>query len=368
MTESFDVVVLGGGVIGCASALRLAEAGAKVVVYERSAPGAEASSAAAGILGAQIEARAPGPATDLSLASRELWPGFAEKLRKGTGIDVEQRTCGVLELASDAAGLDAVASHAAWQTELGLTVERLDAEAVRAIEPALAGELAGGVRFVGDGRVDPPKLMRAVQVAASRAGVRFTTGTQARSVEHARGRVTGVSLDDGRAIAAAHVVVAAGSWSSLIGGLPIERLAVRPARGQIVELTTGAPLFRSVVFAPGCYFSPRDDGRLLVGSTLEFVGFRREVTARAVRDLLDAALRIAPALADAAIGRTWSGFRPATDSGRPLLGPAGVEGLVLATGHFRNGILLAPITAEIVHASVLGRPPPLDLAPFALAP
>lgn len=367
MAESYDVVVIGGGVMGCASAWLLAESGARVVVLERSVPGAEASSAAAGILGAQVEAHAPGAMTDLSLASRERWTGFAERLRNATGIDVEQRTCGVLELASDAAGLDTIEAHATWQTELGLSVERLDQEAVRAIEPALEGPLAGGVRFAADGRVDPPKLLKALYVAARRAGARFSTGTYVRRVEHAAGRVSGVALEDGSTIGAAHVVVAAGSWSTLVAGLPLEAGAVRPARGQIIELDVREPILRSVVFAPGCYLMPRDDGRLLVGSTLEFVGFRREVTARAVRDLLDAALRIVPALEGAAIGRTWSSFRPYTESGHPLLGPTPIAGLALATGHFRNGILLAPITAEIVRAVVLGRPPPLDLSPFSVA-
>jgi glycine oxidase len=159
-------------------------------------------------------------------------------------------------------------------------------------------------------------------------------------------------------------VVGAGSWSSLIAGLGIDAGAVRPARGQIVELSTPAPLLSGVVFGPRCYLVPRDDGRTLVGSTLEFVGYKKSVTARAVRDLLAAAIELCPALDDATLGRAWSNFRPYTSDERPLLGPAELPGLVLASGHYRNGILLAPISAEIVEAAVFGERSPIDLAPF----
>src|SRR6185295_6367290 len=152
------------------------------------------------------------------------------------------------------------------------------------------------------------------------------------------GRSAGVSLEDGRKLAARNVVVAAGSWTTLVGGTGLASDAVRPARGQIVELSTPAPLLKRVVFGPHCYVVPRDDGRTLIGSTLEFVGYRREVTARAVRDLLAGAIDLVPALADASLGRTWSNFRPYSETGTPLLGPTEVKGLLLATGHHRNGI------------------------------
>jgi glycine oxidase len=160
------------------------------------------------------------------------------------------------------------------------------------------------------------------------------------------------------------VVLAAGSWSTLVAGVPLQAGDVRPARGQIVELEGSDPLLQGVVFGPGCYLVPRDDGRVLVGSTLEFVGYRREVTARAVRDLLVAAIDLVPALADVSLGRTWSSFRPYSETGVPLLGPSEVERLLLATGHHRNGILLAPITAEIIRAATMGDAPPIDLTPF----
>jgi glycine oxidase len=364
VAHTADVVLIGGGVMGCASALTLADAGAKVIVLERSVPGAEASSAAAGILGAQAEAHDPGAFTDLALESRARYAAWTERLRTATGIDVGYRPCGVLRVAVGGAGLGMLEAESAWQVRAGLAVEYLDGAAVLGLEPALA-PVAGAIRFPDDARVDPPLLLKALHIAATAAGAEFRSGAYVRGVCTANGRATGVELDDGSILAAGHVVVAAGSWSTLVEGLPLERTAVRPARGQIVELDARAPILRSVVFGPGCYVVPRDDGRVLVGSTLEFVGYRREVTARAVHDLVGAAIGMVPALADAALGRAWSNFRPYTDSGRPLLGATRIQNLWLATGHHRNGILLAPITAEIIGALVRGAVPPLDLRPFS---
>jgi glycine oxidase len=220
------------------------------------------------------------------------------------------------------------------------------------------------VLFPRDGRVDPPLLLRALHIAAGAAGARFQTGAYVKSIDVDAGAVRGVFLEDGSRLACNQVVLAAGSWSTLVGGTPLASGAVRPARGQIVELEAPAPPIGRVIFGPRCYLVPRDDGRVLIGSTLEFVGYRREVTARAVRDLLDAAIELVPSLGGAAIGRMWSSFRPYT-GGLPFLGPTDVRGLLLATGHHRNGILLAPITAEIVRAAVCGEATPIDLAPFA---
>lgn len=366
MSDAYDVVILGGGVMGCASAWLLAEAGLRVRVLERSVPGAEASSSAAGILGAQIEAHSPGPMLDLSLASQARFASWAERLREATGIDIEHRESGVLQVTADADELETLRSRARWQTEIGLEAQELDRAALRKLEPRLSESLIGGFRFPRDARIDPPRFLKALHIAASRAGARFSSGTYVAKIEQEGGRAIGAILEDGSLVRGRHIVVAAGSWSTLIGGLPLERGAVRPARGQIVELELSEPIIESVVFGKGCYLVPRDDGRLLVGSTLELVGYRREVTAKAVRDLLDAALRLAPSLESANLGRCWSSFRPYTESGRPLLGPTEIEGLILATGHFRNGILLAPITAEIVKAAVLGEGGVVELKGFGV--
>jgi glycine oxidase len=358
-----DVLLIGGGVMGCASALALASAGVSVVVLERSVPGAEASSAAAGILGAQAEAHEPGPFFELARSSLDRYPAWAEELARVTGIDIGYRRCGTLRVAGNEAARAEIEREIAWQRRAGLPLEWLDGAALSRLEPEIA-EGNAGVHFPEDGRVDPPLLLRALHIAARSAGARFQSGAYVRTIEVDGGAVRGVALEDGSRQSCEHVVLAAGSWSTLVGGTPLAAGAVRPARGQIVELETQAPPLGRVVFGPRCYLVPRDDGRVLVGSTLEFVGYRREVTARAVRDLLDAAIELVPSLADAVMGRMWSSFRPYT-GGLPFLGPTEVRGLVLATGHHRNGILLAPITADIVRATVCGGAMPVDLAPFA---
>lgn len=363
--DTADVILVGGGVMGCACALALAGEGVRALVLERSVPGAEASSAAAGILGAQSESHGPGPFYELAERSRASYEAWTNHLREATGIDVGYRRSGVLHVAFDGSAGEKLATDVAWQVEACLEVELLDAAGVAELEPSVSAMASFGVHFARDGRVDPPLLLKALHIAAARAGVRFQTGTYVRSIDVVAGAVQGVVLEDDTRVASPNVVLAAGSWSTLVAGTPLDATAVRPARGQIVELETREPLLRRVIVGPACYLVPRDDGRVLVGSTLEFVGYRREVTALAVKNLLGAAIEIAPSLADASVNRMWSNFRPYTTRGMPLIGPTDVRGLVLATGHHRNGILLAPVTADIVRSIVIGAKPPVDLAAFS---
>src|SRR6187402_365825 len=357
-----DVLIIGGGIMGTSAAWELARHGVQCLVLERSVPGAEASSAAAGILGAQVEAHAPGPMTELCLAGRARYAKFATTLSKETRIDIGYRACGVLRVGFERRAVAKLTREVAWQSQRKLAVERLAARELSALEPQLSPKLAGGVRFAADSRVEPRALLRALHIAALARGVRFQSGAFVRRVALEGGRAVGVVLDDGSELRAGNVVVAAGSWTSLIDGLGLPAGRVIPARGQIVELQLPAPPLSHVVFGPGAYLVPRDDGRLLIGSTLEFVGYEREVTAGAVRDLLLHATALVPALERAALRATWSNFRPYTKDELPLLGRTQVPGLFLSTGHYRNGILLAPISAEIVRAAVLGEraPPPLD--------
>ncbi|HEY0465734.1 MAG TPA: glycine oxidase ThiO [Polyangiaceae bacterium] len=359
-----DVLIIGGGIMGTSAAWELAQHGVRCLVLERSVPGAEASSAAAGILGAQAEAHAPGPMTELCLASRARYAKFATTLSKETRIDVGYRPCGVLRVGFDRARVAELTRAVAWQSKRRLLVERLAARELRALEPALSPKLSGGVRFAADARVEPRALLRALHIAALARGVRFQSGAFVRRIALSAGRAVGVVLDDGSELHAKHVVVAAGSWTSLIDGLGLPPGRVIPARGQIIELELPAPPLSHVLFGPGAYLVPRDDGRLLIGSTLEFVGYEREVTAGAVRDLLLHATALVPGLERAALRGTWSNFRPYTKDELPLLGGTQIPGLILSTGHYRNGILLAPISAEIVRAAVLGQRAPLAIAAF----
>jgi glycine oxidase len=359
-----DVLIIGGGIMGTSAAWELARHGVRCLVLERSVPGAEASSAAAGILGAQAEAHAAGPMTELCLASRARYAKFAATLGKETRIDIGYRECGVLRVGFQPASVAKLTRAVAWQSKHQLSVERLKARDLAALEPALSAKLAGGVRFASDSRVEPKALLRALHIAALARGVRFQSGAFVRRIALRDGRAVGVVLDDGSELHAENVVVAAGSWTSLIDGLGLPAGRVIPARGQIVELELPTPPLSHVVFGPGAYLVPRDDGRLLIGSTLEFVGYEREVTAGAVRDLLRHATALVPSLERAALRATWSNFRPYTKDELPLLGATAIAGLFLSTGHYRNGILLAPISAEIVRAAVLGQRAPLAIEAF----
>lgn len=359
-----DVLIIGAGIMGTSAAWELARHGAKCLVLERSVPGAEASSAAAGILGAQAEAHAPGPMTQLCLASRARYEKFATTLREETRIDVGYRACGVLRVGFDRNAVTKLKRDNAWQRKHRLTVAQLTGRELNALEPALSEQLSGGVRFASDSRVEPRALLRALHIAALARGVRFRSGAFVRRVALEEGRAVGVVLDDGSILRAKNVLVAAGSWTSLIDGLGLPAGRVIPARGQIIELELPAPPLSHVVFGPGAYLVPRDDGRILIGSTLEFVGYEREVTAGAVRDLLKHATALVPALERAALRGSWSNFRPYTKDELPLLGATQIPGLFLSTGHYRNGILLAPISAEIVRAAILGQRPPLAIDAF----
>jgi glycine oxidase len=358
-----DIAIVGGGIMGSAIALRLAQHGVSVTVIERGIPGAEASSAAAGILGPQMEAEGPGPLLELGLKSRALYPELAAELREMTGIDVGYDRSGVLAVALDAAGERDLDARAAWQLARGLRADRLGGDEARVREPALGPDVRAALAFPDDGQVVARELARAFSQAAAVAGARFVTGRYVRRVVVEAEAVTGLELD-GETLPAGVVVVAAGSWSGLVEGAGVPPGIVRPARGQLVSIDTRPPLFRSVVSAPGGYLVPRRDGTVLAGSTVEMAGFKKQVTVAGLAGILTLARTLVPALADAPVTSTWSNFRPYTEDHLPVLGTTNVRGLVLATGHFRNGILLAPITADSIAALIATGHSPTDLAPF----
>jgi glycine oxidase len=356
-----DVVVIGAGLQGCGVALRLAQAGADVVVLERSIPGAEASSAAGGILSPGVEAE-PGPFHDLCMASLHRWQAFAAEVERLSGAWVAYRGGGTLEVSLDDRFTPVLAARATRLERAGIAVDVLDGEAARRLEPGLSAETRGALWFRDEASVDPRLLGRALHAAAARAGARFLQG-QVRGVAFAGGRAAGVDHESGRLEAPA-VVLAAGAWSLQVAGSGLPAGAVRPVRGQIAVLDTRPPLLSRVVFSDKGYVVPRPDGRILCGSTMEEAGFEKAVTAGGLLRVLELAVEVAPGLAAAPLVESWSNFRPATPDGMPILGPGSVPGLFYATGHYRNGVLLAPVTADAVAAAVLGRAAPVDLAPF----
>jgi glycine oxidase len=350
------VAIVGGGVMGCTAALAITERGAQVIVLERAVPGAEASSAAAGILGAQAELHgrdAHEDQADLFVDARDRWQAWALALREASGIDVGWRRSGVLRVArSDQEAAD-LGREVTWQRERGLHAEWLERARAREVEPELAESVIAAAHFPDDAQVDPPALLRALVTAIARdplATIRSGTTVEGLLVE--RDRCVGVKLDDGEVRADA-TVLAAGSWSSLVPGLPAALPRVRPVRGQMVLLDERPPRVQSIVFGASGYLVPRGDGRVLCGSTTEGVGFQRGVTAGGVQAILASALACVPSLASAQLAGTWSNFRPHTEKG-PLVGASPLEGLYLATGHYRNGILLSRSTAEAVAGAILG--------------
>jgi glycine oxidase len=339
--------------MGCATALALTGRGAEVVLLERAVPGAEASSAAAGILGAQAELHGREDEAALFLRAREGWPAWADALREVSGVDVGWRRSGVLRIARTEDERVELTQEVAWQGKRGMRAEVLEASRAREVEPQLTEDVVAAAHFPDDAQVDPPALLRALMAAIAldhRATIRSGTTVERLLVEG--DRCVGVKLDDGELRAEA-TVLAAGSWSSLVPGVPAAVPAVRPVRGQMVLLDERPPRLRTIVFGAGGYVVPRGDGRVLCGSTTEHVGFRREVTAGGVHAILASALACVPSLALAQLAGTWCNFRPHAEKGA-LVGASPLDGLFLATGHYRNGILLAKTTADAVAAAILG--------------
>lgn len=351
------VAIVGAGVMGCTTALSLAARGVDVTLLERSVPGAEASSAAAGILGAQAELHRRADDVATFVAARAAWGPWARELREHTGIDVGHRVSGVLRVARTGDERAALAEEVAWQTARSLRASLLDGAAARQIEPELSPDVVAAAHFPEDAQVDPPALLRALMAAAARSS--FVTVRAGATVERLvveSDRCVGVMLD-GAPFRADAVVLAAGSWSSLVAGLPADMPAVRPVRGQIVLLDERPPRARTIVFGGDCYVVPRGDGRVLCGSTMEHAGFRKEVTAQGLHTILSGAIACVPSLAAAQFAGAWSNFRPHAAGDRPLIGPSPMAGLFLATGHYRNGILLSKVTADAVARVVVGPAP-----------
>ena len=346
------VIVVGAGVMGSASALELAEAGAEVVLLERAVPGAEASSAAAGMLGAQLESHHDPSELSLFLRARGRYVSWAEELRRLSGVDVGHRVTGAMRLAVTEAEVAALRDTVAHHLAGGARAELLDADGARAIEPGLGDGILAAAHYPDESQVEPALLLRALAVAVARhPRVTVRSGATVSRVLTESGRAVGVVLEDSELRADA-VVLAAGAWSSLVPSAPGVLPEVRPCRGQLLELEERPPHVRTILAGRGAYIVPRGDGRVVCGSTLEFVGFRREVTAGGIHQILEGALRVLPSLASAELVRTWSSFRPHSSTEKPLVGASPLPGLVLATGHHRNGILLAKVTAEAVKSAV----------------
>ncbi len=355
--------------IGLAIAWRLALARCAVAVFERGQAGHGASWAAAGMLAAGIEAE-PGERAlyALNRASQERWPAFAAELESAAGVAVGYRDEGTLVVAPTRDDMAQLRFHFDYQRGLGIPLEWLSGAEARRREPHLHPGLAAAVLSPRDHQVDNRRLATALRRAALAAGVRLHEHAPVAAIETAAGRVTGVRLAESRQTADV-VVLAAGAWSPEIAGVPPEaRPPVRPVKGQMLALRMdpAAPLLRHVLWSPRAYLVPRQDGRLIVGATSEERGFDATLTAGGVFALLEGAWRALPGVEELAIDEMWVGFRPGSRDDAPVLGETAVPGLMLATGHHRNGILLTPVTADAVSRLILAGETDEVIRPFAI--
>jgi glycine oxidase len=369
-----EVVVVGGGVIGLAIAWRASQGGLSVTVVDPS-PGRGASWAAAGMLAPVSEIQyGENALLRLNLAAAERYPSFVAELEQATGLDVGYRTCGTLAVAFDSDDKAALDELHAFQLRLGLKADRLTGRECRRLESMLAPSVRAGLLVHGDHQVDPRRLVGALLGAAAGCGVEIVTqGAAAVIVDH--DRIGGVELDDGSRLPAEKVVLAAGCWSARIGGLPPGSVPpVRPVKGQILRLrgprdpSLLAHNLRCLVAGTSVYLVPRADGEVVIGATVEELGFDATVTAGGVRELLQDAWQVVPGIAELELVECRAGLRPGSPDNAPMLGKAaGVAGLVIAAGHYRNGILLTPVTADAVAELLVTGHPPEIIGPFTPA-
>jgi glycine oxidase len=358
-SSSSDVVVVGAGAVGLAVAWRLAQRGLRVTVLERAtAPGAGTSAVAAGMLAPISETIATElPLMRLGLASADAYPEFVQELTDASGMDPGYLRCGTLLAARDGDEAEALARELALRESLGLAVRRLRSSEARRLEPALAPALRLALEIPDDHAIDPRKLTVALARAVTAAGGDLKVLAPVRGLTTAHDRVAGVALADGSEIAAEHVVVAAGPWSSSLDGIPDgARIPIHPIKGQILRLhdPAGPGLLTRVLRMTGGYLVPRGDGRYVLGATMEERGFDTTVTAGGAFDLLRNAFELLPSVIELVIDELSAGLRPATPDNAPAIGPGAIPGLHWAVGHYRHGILLTPITAELVAGALAG--------------
>lgn len=364
-----DVVVVGGGVIGLACAWRAAGRGLRVRVLEREHPGAGASGVAAGMLAPVGETSwGEEDLLRLGLASAAAWPGFAAALGDESGLDVAYSPVGALHVALDGDESAELRRRFELMQSLELEVSWLRPAAARELEPGLAPACAAAISAPAEAAVDPTALLAALQGAIEGAGGEVRAGADVVEPILQGGTLAGVRTADGEEHLAGAVVLAAGCWSGALGWLPAAaRPPVRAVKGQILTLSGPAaePVCERIVATERVYMVPREDGRLIVGATVEERGFDVRVTAGGVHELLREAYRVLPDVAELELTATRAGMRPGTPDNAPIIGPGALDGLLVATGHFRNGVLLAPATADAIAALLVGEEPAVAVSRFA---
>jgi glycine oxidase len=366
--SEYDAIFVGGGVIGLASAWAAAKRGARICVLERERPAAGATGVAAGMLAPVGEASWGEDAlVSLNLESLARWPGFARNLEAASEIEIGFAQEGALHVALDRDEAESLRRRYELHRRLGLESEWLTGAACRKLEPGLATGVRGGAHVPGEASADPLRVVAALLVALERGGLPVHAGVEVTSAERRDG-AWHLETEDGRVFAAPSLVLAAGCWSGQLDWIPPDsRPPVRPVKGEIVTLRGPAetPACEGIVAGDRVYIVPRADGRLIVGATVEEKGFDTTVTAGGVHELLREAYRVIPEIAELELVETTAGLRPGTPDNAPLIGMGATDGLLVAAGHFRNGVLQAPLTADCIAALLAGDDPPIDLVPFS---
>jgi glycine oxidase len=358
------IAIVGAGLIGLSLAYELARRGADVRVYDAGEPGAAASWAGAGMLAPDSEHAASPELHAFCRYSLGLYPQYVADLSGDSGVDSRLRLNGVLALAATTDEAERLRARSVALARSGSSVRWLERSEALALEPS-AGSIAGAALFEHEGQVDNRRLGRALKAACERCGVTLVANCGALEIDADARRVRGLHTREGF-VSTSLVVNAAGAWSAALPGIPAHaRVATYPVKGQMLALAMPHHLVRHPIWYSGGYVVPRDDGRLLVGATVEDVGFDVRVTAEGVSGLLNAALKALPALRDLAVSETWAGLRPGSADGLPYIGFGALGGYAVAAGHHRNGILLAPATARSLADLIERKPPAVDLAPFS---
>jgi glycine oxidase len=359
------VVIAGGGVIGCAIAYYLTQAGAEVVVVERGELAGEASGAAAGLLIPPDRAAAPGPFRDICLASLALYHPLIDRVQRESGVDVECMAAGILVTALSPSRVELLKAHARWQTENGVETDWVEAGKLRELEPALSPKLLGAAYSHGDLNVAPGQVTRAFAFAAKARGADLRTGTMLTGFVGRGQRIIGVSTNEGEVTADA-VVLAAGPWTEVLAMRLNAKVPTPPMRGQMIAYQSSE--LRHAVWGEDGYLVPKRGGVLYAGATVENVGFRKRTTPRALAGLRRMATELVPSLRRAEVASEWAGLRPGSPDDLPILGRLPKrQNVYVATGHFRNGILLAPITGKLMTQLICGEKTEMSLRPFSPA-
>ncbi|MGE0679648.1 MAG: glycine oxidase ThiO [Candidatus Binatia bacterium] len=363
MTKTADVVVIGGGVIGSAIAWHLSAQQQQVILVEKNQPGQEASAAAAGILAVASGRSKRGPMYQLKRAGQEMYPTLVRELEERTGIDIEYQTTGVLDLIRTDADEKKYRQLYELRREQGYAATWLTAEEVRRLEPTLTAELRGAVHFSGDHHLHNGKLAEAWAKAVEQRGGVVQTGVIVNETRIEGSKVTAVRIGD-EWVSINTVVIAAGSWSRQVGNLFGLTIPIEPAKGQMI--TVRSTELRHVISWNEHYLVPRKNGEVVIGSTVEFVGHNKDVTLETVQSLISRSIDLAPGIGKAPLNRFWAGLRPYSPTRRPILCRApGLENVILATGHHRNGIVAAPITGKLICELITTGQTSMSVEPFA---